>query len=244
MQAKADGHVVLLDTFYPGWHAEVDGREQPIRAADLAFRAVAVPPGRHTVRFFYRPTSVHRRRRAQPRRAARDRRLPDRPPQEGWLSRGRFRYGRLRCHNAASQPPPPARRRQHRPRGAGPRQPGPRAATRGRQPRRRSADRPLAVDEGHRRDQRRGQDQGQGRQPRGVDREGLVRHGRRHLSEGQALHQAREAGDRAHQDRRHDHDRPGGQGGGEPQRGWRHPAPDQGCSHQVLGRWTAWRRGR
>jgi hypothetical protein len=38
--------------------AEVDGRERPIRAADLAFRAVAVPPGRHTVRFFYRPTSV------------------------------------------------------------------------------------------------------------------------------------------------------------------------------------------
>jgi hypothetical protein len=58
VDAQADGHVVLLDTFYPGWHAEVDGREQPIRAADLAFRAVAVTPGRHTVRFFYRPTSV------------------------------------------------------------------------------------------------------------------------------------------------------------------------------------------
>jgi hypothetical protein len=58
VQAKAAGHVVLLDTFYPGWHAEVDGREQPIRAADLAFRAVAVKPGRHTVRFFYRPVSV------------------------------------------------------------------------------------------------------------------------------------------------------------------------------------------
>jgi hypothetical protein len=58
VQAKTDGHVVLLDTFYPGWHAEVDGREQPIRAADLAFRAVAVTPGRHTVRFAYRPASV------------------------------------------------------------------------------------------------------------------------------------------------------------------------------------------
>jgi hypothetical protein len=33
VQAKAAGHVVLLDTFYPGWHAEVDGRERPIRAA-------------------------------------------------------------------------------------------------------------------------------------------------------------------------------------------------------------------
>ena len=49
---------MLLDTFYPGWKAVVDGDEQPIRAADLAFRAVAVAPGRHTVRFFYRPTSV------------------------------------------------------------------------------------------------------------------------------------------------------------------------------------------
>ena len=58
VQAKTAGYVVLLDTFYPGWHAEVDGRAQPIRAADLAFRAVAVAPGRHTVRFFYRPASV------------------------------------------------------------------------------------------------------------------------------------------------------------------------------------------
>ena len=58
VQATTAGYVVLLDTFYPGWHAEVDGRAQPIRAADLAFRAVAVAPGRHTVRFFYRPASV------------------------------------------------------------------------------------------------------------------------------------------------------------------------------------------
>ena len=58
VRAKAAGQLVLLDTFYPGWHAEVDGRAQPIRAADLAFRAVAVAPGRHPLRFFYRPTSV------------------------------------------------------------------------------------------------------------------------------------------------------------------------------------------
>ena len=56
VQAKADGHVVLLDTLYRA--GTPSGRERPILAADLAFRAVAVPPGRHTVRFFYRPTGV------------------------------------------------------------------------------------------------------------------------------------------------------------------------------------------
>ena len=58
VQARAAGQLVLLDTFYPGWHAKVDGHDEPIRAADTAFRAVAVPPGRHTVRFYYQPTSV------------------------------------------------------------------------------------------------------------------------------------------------------------------------------------------
>jgi Bacterial membrane protein YfhO len=58
VRASARGQLVLLDTFYPGWHAEVDGREAPIRPADAAFRAVPVERGRHEVRFFYRPASV------------------------------------------------------------------------------------------------------------------------------------------------------------------------------------------
>jgi hypothetical protein len=58
VHARAAGQLVLLDTFYPGWHAEVDGRSEPIRPADAAFRAVAVQPGHHTVRFYYQPTSV------------------------------------------------------------------------------------------------------------------------------------------------------------------------------------------
>jgi hypothetical protein len=58
VRAKAAGQVVLLDTFYPGWHAEVDGRAEPIRAADAAFRSVAVTPGHHTVRFYYHPATV------------------------------------------------------------------------------------------------------------------------------------------------------------------------------------------
>ena len=58
VRARAAGQLVLLDTYYPGWRAEVDGRRTPIRAANAAFRAVAVPAGHHRVRFTYRPASV------------------------------------------------------------------------------------------------------------------------------------------------------------------------------------------
>jgi hypothetical protein len=58
VRAHARGQLVLLDAFYPGWRAEVDGRPTPIRPANVAFRAVVVGPGRHEVRFTYRPASV------------------------------------------------------------------------------------------------------------------------------------------------------------------------------------------
>lgn len=57
---ERDGLVVLADTFYPGWHAYVDGREQPIYAANLAFRGVAVAAGEHAVVFRYKPLALYR----------------------------------------------------------------------------------------------------------------------------------------------------------------------------------------
>jgi hypothetical protein len=56
--ANDAGYVVLVDSFDPGWTASVDGKERPVVRANVAFRAVAVPPGRHAVEFAYRPRAV------------------------------------------------------------------------------------------------------------------------------------------------------------------------------------------
>jgi hypothetical protein len=50
-----DGWVVLVDGHDPGWRASVDGHATPLLRANFAFRAVAVPAGRHVVEMVYRP---------------------------------------------------------------------------------------------------------------------------------------------------------------------------------------------
>lgn len=45
--------VVLRDAMAPGWTATVDDQPQPIALADGLFRAVAVPQGRHILRFVF-----------------------------------------------------------------------------------------------------------------------------------------------------------------------------------------------
>jgi hypothetical protein len=51
------GVLVLNDTAYPGWTATVDGRPAEWTNANYLFRAVLLPPGKHTVRFRYQPKS-------------------------------------------------------------------------------------------------------------------------------------------------------------------------------------------
>jgi hypothetical protein len=55
---SGDGFVVLADGYDPGWQASVDGRLSPLLRANYAFRAVAVPAGRHAVEMLYRPRAA------------------------------------------------------------------------------------------------------------------------------------------------------------------------------------------
>ena len=58
VKSARGGCLVTTDAYYPGWEATLDGHPIPIRRADLAFRAVSIPPGIHTVAYRYRPKSV------------------------------------------------------------------------------------------------------------------------------------------------------------------------------------------
>ncbi len=53
--AASPAWLVLTDTWFPGWRARLDGVDVPLRRADHAFRAVALPPGRHEVEFVFAP---------------------------------------------------------------------------------------------------------------------------------------------------------------------------------------------
>lgn len=57
VESPADGYLVLTDTWYPGWKVSVDGRSTELLRADLIFRAVFLPAGKHEVVFTHQPAS-------------------------------------------------------------------------------------------------------------------------------------------------------------------------------------------
>jgi len=58
-EASDDAFLYVSDTFYPGWQAYIDGKETKIYRANLTFRAVEVPAGKHVVIFKYVPLSFY-----------------------------------------------------------------------------------------------------------------------------------------------------------------------------------------
>jgi hypothetical protein len=58
VDAPARSLLVLTDTWYPGWKASVDGHPVQIRRVNWHFKGVYLEPGRHRVRFDYRPRGL------------------------------------------------------------------------------------------------------------------------------------------------------------------------------------------
>jgi hypothetical protein len=58
VELERDGFVVMADAWDPGWRVRVDAAAAPLLRANVGFRAVAVPPGRHRVVLVYRPPAV------------------------------------------------------------------------------------------------------------------------------------------------------------------------------------------
>ena len=54
-EAKEAGWLLLLDSYYPGWKALVDGHPVAVLRADGFFRAVRIPAGKHQIVFNYSP---------------------------------------------------------------------------------------------------------------------------------------------------------------------------------------------
>jgi hypothetical protein len=59
-EAAHPAFLVTSEPYYPGWHAYVDGREQPLYVTNTAFRGMALPAGRHRIEMRFNPSILWR----------------------------------------------------------------------------------------------------------------------------------------------------------------------------------------
>lgn len=55
---NGEGFLVLLDTYFPGWKVEVDGKPERIYRANYFYRGVKLAPGSHSIEFSYEPVGL------------------------------------------------------------------------------------------------------------------------------------------------------------------------------------------
>jgi hypothetical protein len=55
VQASHPGEVILTDLSYPGWRVTIDGQGAEARRVEGMYRGVAVPSGKHTIAWSYKP---------------------------------------------------------------------------------------------------------------------------------------------------------------------------------------------
>ena len=60
MDTPRAGFLVLNDVWHPWWFGSVDGKPADILRANVLFRAIEVPAGKHVVRFDFRPVEGRR----------------------------------------------------------------------------------------------------------------------------------------------------------------------------------------
>jgi hypothetical protein len=58
VDAPAAGYLVVNETWFPGWHATVDGRAAPVLRGNVIMQVVDVPAGHHVVELRFRPGYV------------------------------------------------------------------------------------------------------------------------------------------------------------------------------------------
>lgn len=58
MYSERDGRFALIEQYYPGWRAEIDGKAVAIKRWHDAFQSVPVPAGNHQIRFTFKSGSL------------------------------------------------------------------------------------------------------------------------------------------------------------------------------------------